>query len=160
MKPLPPKMPIWSMRSSQTLSVSPHSPSVVGEKAHSAEPPTAGKVKFTPPNARPKPTSQKPMAPMQNTIMFIIIVWATFLARVKPVSTRAKPACMKKIRKPATSIHITLIAVARSSVVGPVLSAEAMPVKPTSSAKTRSGRIRRRVNALRMGYESSFKECV
>ena len=54
------------------------------------------------------------MAPMQNTIMFIIIVWATFLARVKPVSTRAKPACMKKTRKPATSIHIMLIAVARS----------------------------------------------
>ena len=65
---------------------------------------------------------------MQNTIMFIIMVWATFLARVKPVSTRAKPACMKKTRKPAISIHITLIAVARSSVVGPVLSAEAMPV--------------------------------
>ena len=58
MKPLPPRMPIWPMRSSQTLSVSPQSPSVVGEKAHSAEPPTAGKVKLTPPNWKAKPTSQ------------------------------------------------------------------------------------------------------
>ena len=39
--------------------------------------------------------------------MFIIMVWATFLARVKPVSTSAKPACMKKTRKPASNTHIT-----------------------------------------------------
>ena len=93
---------------------------------------------------------------MQNTIMFIIMVWATFLVRVKPVSTRAKPACMKKTRKPAISIHITLIAVASSSVVGPVLSAEAMPVNTPSTIKTSRGRIRRRRNAFDMRYESSY----
>jgi hypothetical protein len=42
--------------------------------------------------------------------MFIIIVWATFLARVKPVSTSAKPACMNMTRKPASRVHIMLIA--------------------------------------------------
>jgi len=41
---------------------------------------------------------------------FIIMVWATFLARVKPVSARAKPACMNMTRKPVKSVHIMLIA--------------------------------------------------
>ncbi len=36
---------------------------------------------------------------------FIVIVWAAFLARVKPVSARAKPACMNITRKPATSVQ-------------------------------------------------------
>src|SRR5882672_430141 len=40
---------------------------------------------------------------------FIIMVCATFLARVKPVSTSANPACMNMTRKPVSSVHITLI---------------------------------------------------
>ena len=64
---------------------------------------------------------------MQNTIMFIIMVWATFLARVKPVSTSAKPACMKKTRKPVMKVHMMFVDVARSSMVGPFACAEAMP---------------------------------
>ena len=59
-------------------------------------------------------TSQYPTAPMQNTIMFIIIVWATFFVRVKPVSTRAKPACMKNTRNPEINIHMMLTAVVTS----------------------------------------------
>src|SRR2546425_1753961 len=41
---------------------------------------------------------------------FIIIVWATFFARVKPVSASAKPACMNMTRKPVSSVHMMLIA--------------------------------------------------
>ncbi len=41
---------------------------------------------------------------------FIIMVWATFLARVKPVSASANPACMNMTRKPAMSVHTMLIA--------------------------------------------------
>src|SRR2546425_1799641 len=40
---------------------------------------------------------------------FIIMVCATFFARVKPVSTSANPACMNMTRKPVNSVHITLI---------------------------------------------------
>src|SRR6266850_58316 len=40
---------------------------------------------------------------------FIIMVCATFFARVNPVSTSAKPACMNMTRKPVSSVHITLI---------------------------------------------------
>src|SRR6266513_2699049 len=41
---------------------------------------------------------------------FMVIVWAAFLARVNPVSTIAKPACMNITRNPATSVHTKLIA--------------------------------------------------
>src|ERR1044072_2881946 len=41
---------------------------------------------------------------------FIVIVWAAFLARVKPVSTMANPACMNITRNPATSVHTKLMA--------------------------------------------------
>src|SRR4029450_1866258 len=40
---------------------------------------------------------------------FIIMVCATFLARVKPVSTSAKPACMNMTRKPVSRVHMRLI---------------------------------------------------
>ena len=43
---------------------------------------------------------------------FIAIVWATFLARISPVSTMAKPACMNMTRKPVKSVHIRLMAAA------------------------------------------------
>src|SRR5436309_9716652 len=41
---------------------------------------------------------------------FIVMVCAAFLARVKPVSTIAKPACMNITRNPATSVHTKLMA--------------------------------------------------
>src|SRR2546427_6740767 len=40
---------------------------------------------------------------------FIIMVRATFFARVKRVSRSATPACMNMTRKPVNSVHITLI---------------------------------------------------
>ena len=33
------------------------------------------------------------------------MVWATFLARMRPVSTSANPACMNMTRKPATRVQ-------------------------------------------------------
>ena len=40
---------------------------------------------------------------------FIAIVWPAFLARVKPVSAMANPACMNMTRKPQTRVHTMLI---------------------------------------------------
>ena len=39
------------------------------------------------------------------------IVWATFFARVRPVSTSANPACMNITRKPVTSVQTMFSAV-------------------------------------------------
>src|SRR6266568_4538910 len=47
---------------------------------------------------------------MPYTMKFIVMVCAAFFARVKPVSTSAKPACMNITRKPATSVQTKLIA--------------------------------------------------
>src|SRR6266571_7915351 len=41
---------------------------------------------------------------------FIVKVCAAFLARVKPVSTMANPACMNITRKPVTRVHTKLMA--------------------------------------------------
>src|SRR5882724_2954575 len=41
---------------------------------------------------------------------FMVNVWAAFLARVNPVSTMAKPACMNMTRKPVIRVHTKLIA--------------------------------------------------
>src|SRR5438034_9719145 len=40
---------------------------------------------------------------------FIDIVWAAFLARVKPVSTMANPACMNMTRKPVIRVQTMLM---------------------------------------------------
>jgi len=47
---------------------------------------------------------------MPYTMKFIVMVWAAFLARVKPVSTIAKPACMNITRNPATRVQTKLMA--------------------------------------------------
>src|SRR2546422_4515252 len=71
---------------------------------------------------------------------FIIIVCATFFARVKPVSTSAKPACMNMTRKPVSKVHMTLIDTrlwpaksATSSSVGlPAVFAVTSPMPPVA----------------------------
>src|SRR3982750_4330138 len=51
------------------------------------------------------------------TMKFIAMVWLAFLARVKPVSTMANPACMNITRKPATSVQTKLMEVVLSATV-------------------------------------------
>ena len=60
-----------------------------------------------PPNISPKPMIQKQGVPMQKSIMFFIRMLPVFLARVRPASQRAKPACMKYTRNAATSVQMT-----------------------------------------------------
>src|SRR5437870_7363749 len=77
---------------------------------------------------------------MAYTMKFIIMVWPAFLARVKPVSASAKPACMNMTRKPATSTQTKLMATrlwptksASSSTVGlPAVLALTSPMPPVA----------------------------
>ena len=52
----------------------------------------------------------RPIASMPSpyTAKFIDIVWDAFLARMRPVSTSAKPACMNMTKNPATSVQTKL----------------------------------------------------
>src|SRR6266508_4444322 len=71
--------------------------------------------------------------PMAYTMKFIIMVWATFLARVKPVSARANPACMNMTRKPVMSAHMMLM----DTLLWPTASATSTSVGlPASFAGT------------------------
>ena len=71
-----------------------------------AGPPIA--VPFAPPHMKANPQTQKPSMPIPYTMKFIDIVWAAFFARMRPVSTSAKPACMNMTRKPAISVQTKL----------------------------------------------------
>src|SRR3989442_3162258 len=53
---------------------------------------------------------------MPYTMKFIVMVCAAFFARVNPVSTSAKPACMNITRKPATSVQTKLMATVLASM--------------------------------------------
>src|SRR6266699_4767237 len=53
---------------------------------------------------------------MPYTMKFMVMVCAAFFARVKPVSTSAKPACMNITRKPATSVQTKLMATVLASM--------------------------------------------
>lgn len=50
------------------------------------------------PTSREKPSSINTTVPIQKSIKFFIIMLPAFLARVKPVSTIAKPHCIKNTR--------------------------------------------------------------
>ena len=75
---------VWKMSVAQ-----PPSPPVVNRSM----PPISAPV---PPNIRPKPKIQKIGVPSEKSIRFFIMMLPAFFARVKPVSTMAKPACIKK----------------------------------------------------------------
>ena len=51
------------------------------------------------PNIKPKPNIQKTIAPRKMSIRFFLMMLPTFLVRVKPASTMAKPAGTKKTKK-------------------------------------------------------------
>ena len=59
---------------------------------------------FTP-NMIPNPIAQYASEPAAKSMRFFMQMFTAFFARVSPVSTMAKPACMMKTRKAATSVQ-------------------------------------------------------
>ena len=58
-----------------------------------------------PPNASGNPTKKKPMNPRPKMAKFVLTTCAACLARQKPVSTSANPACMKMTRIAPITTH-------------------------------------------------------
>src|SRR5262245_25208547 len=98
----------------------------------------------------------------------VLTTWAACLARQKPVSTRAKPACMKITRTAPMVTHRMLVAIPRPSAVDvsggvllvahaapPVISRVTMPVAPATTA---SFSPRRREGGSAMGRLLSDRE--
>ena len=61
------------------------------------------------PNAKAKPTAQKQIAAIEKLTRIFAITVPAFLPREKPISRKAKPACMNITRMPATSTQTELI---------------------------------------------------
>ena len=80
---------------------------------------TVGAVSYTHlfpvPNMIPNPIIQKVGVPIQKSIRFFIMIFPAFLARVKPVSTIAKPACIKKTS--AAPISTQIVFTAENSII-------------------------------------------
>ena len=62
------------------------------------------------------------------------MMFAAFLARVKPVSTSAKPACIVKTRMPPMSVQTMFRLFWTDSAVGAASSANAAPTPRLSTA--------------------------
>ena len=70
----------------------------------------------SPPYMTANPIRKKQMEPMTKSIRFFIRIFPAFLALVNPVSSMAKPACMKKIRIVPTMVHTTFNSICKFSI--------------------------------------------
>ena len=57
------------------------------------------------PNISPKPIRKKESEPAEKSMRFFMQMFTAFLARVRPVSTRAKPACIRNTMHAAMSVQ-------------------------------------------------------
>ena len=82
------------------------------------------------PKAKAKPTAQKQIAAIEKLTRIFAITVPAFLPREKPISRKAKPACMNITRMPATSTHTELI----PTSIGSLPSLNRSSVSPSASA--------------------------
>ena len=68
------------------------------------------------PYMNPHPIIQNTIEPMQKSMRFFMMIFVAFFALVSPVSTRAKPACMKNTRDPVSISHSMSMAFVKSFV--------------------------------------------
>ena len=73
------------------------------------------------PNINPKPINQNRREPNIKSTKFFIKMFAVFLVRVKPASTKANPGCIKNTSIAARSIHTVLIPVDNSETASAIL---------------------------------------
>ena len=69
------------------------------------------------PNMTPKPTAQNRIEPSMKSSKFFIKIFAVFLVRMKPASTKANPGCIKKTNIAASNIHTVSSDSAKSVIV-------------------------------------------
>ena len=75
---------------------------------------------------------KKPMKPRPKMAKFVLTTWAACLARQKPVSTRANPACMKMTRIAPITTH-SMLRFPASVATGSASWANATPPIRTAS---------------------------
>ena len=95
------------------------------------------------PNMSPKPKIQNTIVPREKSRKFFITILPAFFARVSPVSTIAKPGCMKKTKAAPKSTHIV-----STELYTPFINTNSFmyTLPPCSAPKNRK---RRRADMLR-----------
>ena len=103
--------------------------------------PSVPKSALPGPNAIANPINANAITPAEKSIKFFIMMLATLLARVRPASTSAKPACMKITRTAAIKTQMLSRVTCTDSAVIPSCaiagaastSVETLAVAPTMS---------------------------
>ena len=112
-----------------------------------------------------KPMRKKPTKPRPKMAKFVLTTWAACLARQKPVSTRANPACMKMTRIAPITTHSMLIWPAEGhhllGLGDQHRYAQQFHLLPPHGPRAgRSGALRRQVRTSRFGrIAEMFPEC-
>ena len=91
-----------------------------------------------PPKAKAKPTAQYRSAAIEKFVRILATTVPAFLPREKPISRKAKPACMNMTKQPATITHIELI---------PTESGNPLPAASKVSAMAAAGSTSRATSA-------------
>ena len=111
------------------------------------------------PNAKAKPTAQYMSAAIEKFVRIFATTVPAFLPREKPISRKAKPACMNITRQPATITHSELIATESASspfVVGlqacpPTRRPAAPAITPAASSAPRASLVPLCIRPPRIG---------
>ena len=111
---------VWKNMNVQSQSAAPWSELI----SHPSVPMTPQAVL---PNMNAAPVRKNAMDPRPKSNMFFIMMLAAFFARVMPVSTIAKPACMAKTRMPPIIVHTMFRLIWTCAADAPFSSAASMP---------------------------------
>src|SRR3954471_13349489 len=91
-------------------------------------------MNFPAPKAKAKPTAQYMIAAIEKFTRILATTVPAFLPREKPISRKAKPACMNITRMPAMSTHTELIATSTGSL--PAIAESNVPPSASAAAGT------------------------
>ena len=102
------------------------------------------------PKARANPQAHQQIAAIEKFVRIFATTVPAFFPREKPISRKAKPACMKKTTIAATITHIELIATESGSTPLPAASNESAIAAAGASSVTPRPSPRARASVLRV----------
>ena len=114
------------------------------------EPGVADDVAGSPPKAKAKPTAQYRIAAIEKFVRILATTVPAFLPREKPISRKAKPACMNITKQPATITQSELMPTESGSPLPAASNVSAMAAAGSTSRATRPKRTARVIGVRRM----------
>ena len=104
----------------------------------------------SPPKAKAKPTAQYRIAAIEKFVRILATTVPAFLPREKPISRKAKPACMNMTKQPATITQSELMPTESGSPLPAASNVSAMAAAGSTSRANRPNRTARVIGVRRM----------